>query len=301
MSTQATSPPTPHADIPDYGPQQPAPAPGGPGRTGPLAASRRYWYVVLVAVLACGAAAAVWAARRPVNYTAESRISAMNLQLQNIAALPGVLDASRALTTVYARAAAADAVTRPVARRQHVTRAYVANHVTATPLPDAPVIKISATGTSTAQAIGLANGTARSLLAYAKAQSGAGLSDRGLLARFRRQQRQRAKLQQAQSDAQKNLRNLDTPGNRAKLAGASADLADADLRLEALRVEYLNGQETRRAAPTAQPMTTATTATSDRTSQIQIAAFAGVIVGLAVGLALAALLAARRQRRLARG
>ncbi|HEY7075118.1 MAG TPA: hypothetical protein VH418_07105 [Solirubrobacteraceae bacterium] len=297
MTSQATSPTAPHPDVPDYAPE---PQPRPPARPGLLAAAGRYWYVVLVAVILCAAAAGAWAVRRPATHTAEARVSAMNLQVQNIAALPGVLDASRALTTLYSRAAVADAVTGPVARKLGVTRAYVADHVTATPLPDAPIIKVSATGTSAAQAVAMANGTARSLLAYVKAQTGSQLSDRGLLARFRREQRKRAKLLQAQDDAQKNLRDLDTSDNRAKLAGASADLADADLRLEALRAQYLSGQETRQAAPVAKLMSTASTAKSNRTSQVQIAVFIGLIVGLAVGLALAGLLSARRERRLGR-
>jgi capsular polysaccharide biosynthesis protein len=293
-----TTPTTPPHDLPAY---DPPPAPPKQPPVGLLAAGLRYWPVVLLAVIAFGGAAAAYAFNRPPKYTAEARIAAMNLQVQNIAALPGVLDASRAVTTLYSRAVVADDVTGPVAERLKLSRAFVAGHISATPMSDAPVIRIKASGPNSGQAIDLANATSDSLLAYVKTRTGAGFKTADVLRRYRSHQVTAARLRDKRDSAQQDVTDLDSAASRKKLADASADLAQENLRLDTIKTEYQNALLAQRAAPSAQKLSSAVTAKTDRSSTVQVAVFLGVLAGLAVGLAFAGLLAARRRRRLSLG
>jgi Chain length determinant protein len=293
-----TTPTTPPHDLPAY---DPPPAPPKRPPVGLFAAGLRYWPVVLLAVIAFGGAAAAYAFNRPPKYTAEARIAAMNLQVENIAALPGVLDASRAVTTLYSRAVVADDVTGPVAERLKLSRGFVASHVSATPMSDAPVIRVQATSPSGAQAINLANATSDSLLAFVKTRTGASFKTADVLRRYRSHQVTAARLRDKRDSAEQDLQEADSDSNRRQLADASADLAQENLRLDTIKTEYQNALLAQRAAPSAQKLSSASGARTDRSSTVQVAVFLGVLAGLVVGLAFAGLLAARRRRRLSFG
>lgn len=281
------------AEVPDFAaPREPRPLPP----TG-LRAARRGWPFVVLAVVVFTAAGAAWGLRRAPEYTADARISAIRLDVQNIAGLPGALDASKALTTLYSRAVIADEVTRPVARAAHVSPAYVLDHVDATPVPDAPIIKVTARSPRSGEAIRLANATSDALLAFATAHTEAAAGITPIMDSYRRHQLRAAVLRDVLGRATRRVDAAPTAEHRRAFREAAADLEQENLRIEYLRQAYQNAQLARAAAPNAQEFAAATTVTSDRSAMVQLAVFLGVLAGLAVGVAVAALFAARRRGR----
>ena len=262
-----------------------------------IQSARRYWPVVALSVIVLMGLAAVYSFRRHPTYTATAQLSSIDLTVGNLAALPGVVTASQTLAAIYSRAIDADAVSVPVARQLNVTPGFVVAHTSATPVPQSPIIKIQGTAANTALAVKLANAAMQHLNAYVKTFSGAGASTRGILIRFREAQLRMSRLQAVAARARKTYNANPTDANRNALDNASADIGQAQLRVNAISAAYQAVKQSQSSAPATQVLAIARGASSDRKTKAQAALFIGLVAGLAIGLALATLLANRRRRR----
>jgi capsular polysaccharide biosynthesis protein len=266
------------------------------GRVGTLRAVRRHWIIALVPVVVLLAAAAAYSARRAPTYTADTQISTVSVRASSASGLPGVLGATQQLATTYSRAIDSDAVKNKVASQLHLSPDYVGKHVTATAVPESPVLKVEATAPNRAQAIALANASATAVIAAVKTIGGASPTD-GILRMYRESQRHLATLQQRVDAAHRAYANDRTDANAKAIANAVADAQVTQLHLEAIRTAYQQVKQAQGAEPRVQVLAAARSATTDRKKVAQLVLFLALVAGLAIGAALATLRANLRARR----
>jgi capsular polysaccharide biosynthesis protein len=249
-------------------------------------ALRRYPIVVLLCVLVlAGAGVGLGLHRAPI-YTATSQVVVEPLA-PTIVQLSGAVQAAEDLATNESRLIDSDAITTPLAQEFHTTGHHIANHLLATPVPNSTVVKITAESESESGAVELANAAAEHFSAYVTATlQNSTIANRVL------------KAYSAAVIAYRRTLNASAkaPTKQAKLE-ASAAVAAAQLRQQALSQQYENLVQSHSTAPTVATFVLADTAISDRTSKLEIYVFAGVLVGLLIGCALVTLLANRRSRR----
>ena len=109
-----------------------------------LRAIRRYWYLLLICAILGAACGGVYAFKRSPVYTATARLSALAVNASNAPSLAGSLEAAQVLAATFARVVQSTAVINPVANALHTTPAWVAAHVSGTPVPTSPFVSISA-------------------------------------------------------------------------------------------------------------------------------------------------------------
>jgi uncharacterized protein involved in exopolysaccharide biosynthesis len=259
-------------------------------------ALRRYWFVVLI-VVALFTAAGVYAARQrsPV-YTAETRLA-----VGRVDTTPGTLatftGAAQALAAQYSRMVRADGVATRAARRVGVAPEQVAGRVNATPIPQSPVLRLMATGSSAGDAVRLANATAAALSDYTTVLNRSNPDADRLLRKFRQTNARVQTLRHTLDNAVKRHSQSPSPRTRQRVDGARVDLSVAQLQLDTLRATYDETGRTQGSTSLLQVLVPARAASSDRGRYVQTLGFVGFAVGVAVGLALAMLLATARVRR----
>jgi uncharacterized protein involved in exopolysaccharide biosynthesis len=263
-------------------------------RVGVLQAIRRYPMVVIVPmVLFCALGIGVGIARPPT-YTATSQLTVGQLNIADPAAVGTVVQASQQLAAVYARAINANFVRQRIAKDAGSDAADA--KVSATPIPDSPLIKVTATSSSSSRAVKVANAGARALTAYAVRSSQSGTATQ-LATEFRAVALAYARQRDTVARLQRAYRSSPTRDNKTRMNDAQADLQALLLKREGLRTSYQGTLTTTRSSPALQPFAVASGATSDRSSKTQILALLGLVAGAAIGAALAN---ARLNRRVAR-
>jgi uncharacterized protein involved in exopolysaccharide biosynthesis len=252
-------------------------------------ALRRYPLIVLLPVLVLAAVGVSLGLHRHAAYTATSQVVIEPLA-PTVVQLSGAVQAAEDLATNESRLIDSDGITSPLAQQFNTTALRIANHLSATPVPNSTVIKISAESDSAARAITLSNAAAGGFSAYVTAQlQNNTIANRLLTAYTAAALRYRRAL-----DAQRHLGQRSSKQVQLEL-GAALDAAQ--IRQQALSQQYENLVQSHSTAPTAAPFVLASTATSDRTSKLETYVFAGVLAGLLIGCALATFLANRRSRR----
>jgi capsular polysaccharide biosynthesis protein len=259
-----------------------------------LSALRRHWFAALAPVLALVAISLVLGLERPPRYTATANLSVGHVFVNNPAGIPTLVEATRSLASVYSRAINAGAVREDTARRLGRRSFQVSGRLSATPIPETPLIKVSAASDSEREALALANAGSLALAGYVNRQ----LRRDGELAALGKQYRQAALRYRQRLDAQERLdRRYEanrTAANRAARARARAATDGALLDRNAVSESYHLASQGDSASPAIQVFARATSTSSDRSSAMQVLVFVGLIGGLAAGTALALL---RRQRK----
>jgi capsular polysaccharide biosynthesis protein len=271
-------------------------------------AMRRYWPVIVLVVLAFALLGAyVGHERKPV-YTASSSLSVGLLDLTT-QSVPGFAVGGEVVAGGFSRAVQTDAIVVPVARKLQIPPNEVRARISSTPVPDSPIFSVSATGTSSAQAVQLANAVSAAMVTYGRARSNSSAAFARLLAQYRAAVRQRDKARNRVSTIRARLSGSSTTGTQTTAASSSGNgtlgQAKADLQAQQLRVDSLaDAYRTRASAPGAtaaiQPLVNAQGASSDRGSRMQLYGALGALAGLCVGVALAVLITGGRDRRLRR-
>jgi Chain length determinant protein len=257
----------------------------------------RYWYVVLVCVVLGAACGAVYAFKRPPVYTASARLSALNVNTALSAGTAGSLETAQELAGTYARVVQTSQVTQAVASALHTTPAWAFQHVTATPIPNSPFVRIDANASTPATAMTAANAALKALLPYVR-QLTLLPSGAPLLATVRADA---LKLGRAQSQlgvlrGQAAATTTPSTGLQQRINAATANVAVAQTRLDGAQEAYTEQATTQASARQAIATSRALIATSDRKQVAQVAILLGLLVGLVIGVAAAMALAARRAR-----
>jgi len=183
----------------------------------PLQAVARHPLLALLPiVLLIGAAIAVSSQRKPA-YSAESRVAIGSFSPSEQSA-PGAAYAGTQFASAYARAITAEDVVRPVAQATHLAPGEVSSHLSATPVPDSPFLRIQATGATAQQAEGLASAATGALTDYVRRSGATNAQTSRLLQRFRAAQ---AKADQAAAKESSEKKPADEKSPVAKLTSGS--------------------------------------------------------------------------------
>jgi capsular polysaccharide biosynthesis protein len=270
--------------------RQPAPA-----SVDAITAMIRYPLLVIIPALIIGVLGAVLANRKITTYTAGSQILVGSPAPGTAGELPGVVQAEQSLASIYAREIDFDAVVRPMARRFHASRADIASRLSATPLPDAPIIKIAATADTPRRAIGLANGAGAKLASFVNHQTQSAAPANTAFGSY-----QQAATALARARAhQQQIAHMSLPPNSRAVLNAAADVQVAQLVQSTVGSQYQNALGTQQNTPRLNLFQSATAADSNRKPTLEIYVFGGVVAGLVIGAALATLLARRNAIRAA--
>ena len=265
------------------------PAPRWVPRVDALTAARRHWlFVIVVTVLLTGAGVFAATLSNPV-YTAEARLAVGRIDVSAPGAIATFATATTALASQYSRSIDARGVTRVAARRTGLTSAQVAARVSATPVPESPVIRVLATGPSQRQAVTLANEAGNGLVAFTTQLNRSNPDAVRLLRQYRSTSREVVRLRTRFDTLRR--RQLDRPSsdNRQRFNRALVELQVAELRRTTARNAYTAATSSQASTQLVQMLTPASAATSNRSSRIQLYGFVGFAAGLALGLALATL------------
>jgi hypothetical protein len=266
-------------------------------RVDALTAARRHWLLVVLVTVIFTAIGVATALRRDPVYTAESRLAAGRLDSTIAGAAGAFATSTQALAEQYSRSIDAPAVTRTIAPRVGLTPAQVAARVSATPIPQSPVVRVFAQASDAAEAVRIANAAATGLIGYTTKQNRSNPDTPRLLGLFRKAS---TDVQRVQARVVTRRRANDagsTSATRRALQDAQVDLDVAQLRRETTRAAYDASTRSQASTVLLTPLQPATAATSDRSRYIQLFGFVGFVAGLTIGLALATLRANRVLRR----
>jgi capsular polysaccharide biosynthesis protein len=259
-------------------------------RIGVVQSARRYWHIVLVPVVIFVAVAAVAASRRTPHYSAEARLMVGRLNISSPGAITGFTQAAQDLASAYPLVINADGVIDPLASRFHTSPADIRKRLSATQVPSSPIIRVMATGSSAQGAQNLANAASASLVAYLTKFNMDDPDATRLLAAVNAAE---VAYQKAQAAYAGHPRPALTPADQRLAAAVDTAL----LQVKSLSTDYSLTLETEAVTSLLQPLVSASSATSDRTSVLEIALFAALVGGTVVGLALATIRANRTARR----
>ena len=258
---------------------------------------RRHWPTVLATIAIFFAAALLLGIKRTPEYTATAELSVGHAYVDSPAGIPGVIEATKALASVYSRTARSSAVRDGAARRLQAQGVSETGEITATPIPDSPLIKVNGVADSEGDAVALANAGADALAAQVNREVAASRTEKATVKRFELASREWRRTLDARARATGTYRGDPTPTNRIVLDRASSAVEVAELRRDTIREQYVASGLSNSSAPTLETFSPAYSATSDRATTLQILLFIALIGGGAAGVALA-LLRGQRELRL---
>jgi capsular polysaccharide biosynthesis protein len=266
-----------------------------------LTAARRHWLIVLV-VTALLTGVGVFAAtlQNPV-YTGEARLAVGRIDVSAPGAIATFATATTSLASQYSRGIDARGVTSRAARGTGLTPAQVADHVSATPVPQSPVIRVIATGTTGQQAVLLANKAGYGLVGYTTALNRSNPDADRLLRQFKTNSAEVVRLRARVGTLRRRQVNTPSARTRSLLNQEQVNLEVAQLRLTTVRSAYDAATSSQASTQLVQMLTPASSASSNRSRRLQLYGFIGFAAGLALGLALATLRANSVVRRSLRG
>jgi capsular polysaccharide biosynthesis protein len=253
--------------------------------------------LVILPVVALAALAVVVAQLRKPTYTAESRVAIGSFNPSQDAA-PGAAYAGTQFAAAYSRAIGAHDVVAPVARQTGVPAGAVAGRVTATPIPDSPMLRIDGTGPSADAAIKMTNAATQSLLAYVRRSDVTGARATDVLNEFRAAQADASRAHNKVDIRQKAVdREPDSDSAQRALDKSQTRADTLDLRVKALRTAYLQQAQSESSGIPVRTLNAAGAASSDASKSLKLLVTIGVLAGLAIGVALATAFEAGSARR----
>jgi hypothetical protein len=265
--------------------------------SGLLIAVRRHWITALIPVVLLVAAAVQVGLKRTPQYTATANVAVGPVFVNSPVGMASALQGTQSLASVYSRLIDANAVSAGTSRRLAEHSLPESGTVSATPIAESPIVKVTAVAASEKQAIALANAASAALASYVNregnADDDAAAISRlyaGAALRFRRRADVRDRLIA-------RYKRTPSPASRRARDRAAAAADTALLRRDGLLARYQSTVQGVSATPPLRVLSTATTATSDRYTTMQILVFIGLIGGLAAGAALALLRAPRSPSR----
>lgn len=261
-----------------------------------LRAARRHWFVALLPVLLFVGGAVALGLKRPPRYKATSNLSVGHVYVSNPTGIATIIDATQALAAVYSRAIHSGEVLQDT-RRRLGEGSSVTGSFNATPLPNSPLIKVTAESSSARGAVTLANASADALTLYVNRQVRDNSASTTLSQRYRDASLKYRQALDTRDRLRRRFERKETRANKAARDRAAAAADTALLRREALRASYEQAVQGGTSSVSVESFSRAAGATSDRREMMQILVFVGLLGGLAAGAALALLRAARDIRR----
>jgi hypothetical protein len=273
------------------------PAPQREAPASPLRAVLRHPLLTIApAVLLVVAAFAVAKTRSPI-YTAQSRVAIGSFSPSQDAA-PGAAYAGTQFASAYSRAITAHDVVAPVAKQTGLRADQVAGRLTATPIPDSPLLQISGTGPSQDAAMKVTNAATDALLAYVRRADTTGAQAQELLDRYHAAQAEADRAASQVSVRQRSANRAPNSQDARRALTKSQTRADTlDLRARALRSSYLQQAQSESSGIPVRTLNAAGSATSDGGKTLKLVVTIAVLAGLVIGVALATGFEATRSTR----
>lgn len=277
--------------------REPAPAArsgGGSPNLGEAILRNIGWFLLPIVLLL--GLAVLYSVKREATYTATARMTTTRIDVTNVGALPGLVQASQDLAGVYSRAIGSRQVLEPVAAKVGRPVADVQESLTASPVPKSGIVVVDATGSDEQSAVGLANAAVESLVTYVRTLQ----APRDATQKLERQIRSASlKLSRIERRVRAQRRRVDrqrTRASREQLDESQVDAQLASLRLDGLRTRYQALEQIQSGVTPAQVFRVASSADSDRSRKAQVAVLLALVIGSVLGAALAGLRARRRTR-----
>lgn len=239
--------------------------------------------VIICALLGAGVGTLVGYQKEPV-YTANANMLVGNLSIADPGAVPGAVEASQSLASVYARLIGANRVAQEVLA---ATGGDPDTAVGASPIVDTPLIRVTAVSGSEAGAVNAANAAATSLSNYVADLKAPGSDTRPIVKQYREAELAYAEELNAYNQLEDRIGPSPTPDEQRRLNEANADLQALKLKRESLQILYQRGQNIQVSQPSLKVFERAGAASNDRGSTVQVTAAIGLLAGLALGAALA--------------
>lgn len=261
-----------------------------------LGALYRHWLAVLFPVLLLVGGAVALGINRPPKYTATATLQVGHVYVSNPAGVSTVIEATQTLAGVYSRTINATEVRQNVAQRLKRASVPVSGGLSATPLPNTPLIKVTAEATSATGAVALANAGGDSIVQYVNHQVRASDVTATLTRRYKAaalEYRQKKDLAQRTDRRYSDNR---TRANKRARDEAGADADSALLAVQTLRASYQQAVQGGIASAAVESFQRAAGASDDRSRTMQILVFVGLLGGIAAGVALALLRTYRETR-----
>ncbi len=263
-----------------------------------LGAISRYRALVIVCtVLLAGAGAALGFRRAPI-YSSSSTLQVGKVNPDS-PGFYGFVQSATDLATAFSRSIAAEPVITAVNRRLGIEPEQALSRLSAEPIPNSPIFRVIATGSSTRQAIDLANVASAAVVAYVNQANTANSGSESLLGRYHAAS---VKLARASTGAAAAARAFKSHPNRTTydaLVSAQALVSAEKLRAQAIATNYQVSAQSTTSTNLVSLLAGASRASSDRTSKIELFAFTGLLSGLVIGCLMAAGLARRRRSKVA--
>ena len=258
-------------------------------------AIRKHKLLVLGCAVICALIGLIGGASRKPTYTAAATLQVGKVN-PNSPGFYGFVQSATDLAAVFSRAITAGPVLARVHARLGLSPAEAAARVSAAPIPASPAFRVIGTGSSALAARRLANATSVALIAYEGHSNTYNPDTKRLLGKYRSVSMQLARASAQVKEAAREYARYPFVRQREELEQAQAARSAASLEAQALASSYqLSAQSTTRGLLTL--VAGAMSASSDRSSKIQLLGFIGLLGGLVIGCALAILLAHRQPRR----
>ena len=241
--------------------------------------------VVVLVLLALG----IGLQKAPV-YSAEAR-AVVGRQDTNANAIPGYAAAVQQLASNYSRLITAQAVTRDLEGTLRLGASVISGHVSASPIPQSPLIRVTATASSRSLAVALANAAISSLVTYVDQTVAGGLQPADLLKRYNNAETNLINAQVDATAAQAAVAkttNDPVASQQADQAyvNAQAAVATSQLEVTSAATAYNDSINNANAAPITVVSPAATTS-SNRKSTVEVYGALALVVGGIVGILLA--------------
>ncbi len=259
--------------------------------------TRHKLLVVSAGLILAAAGAAIGIVRKPT-YTSSTTVQVGTVNL-NSPGFYGFVQSASALATVFSRSIMAEPVLTEIRAKLGVSPTEATRRLSAEPLPISPSFRVIATGPTAAAAVNLANTASAAVISYNAHSSGTSSPPATpLLLNYDRAARS---MQYAAAKVAR-LEHSRKPesGEDTALLLARSEEDSARVHAQALSAAYRSALINAEANPPTGLLSLvagAVTASSDRTSGIELFAFTGLLAGLVLGAVLAALYEHRRSLR----
>lgn len=264
-------------------------------RVGLEAALTRHWVLALLPLIVFVALGLGVGFARTVNYTADTRLAAGRLDASVPGSLSGFTEATEALAEVYSRSIRGDDIIATVSRRLDEDPVDVRRALSAAPVPQSAVFKVSATAETADQAVRRSVLASQTLVRQSERESRT--SPEGVVPAYRRAigalERNRSNVDRREAAYEDD----DSTANLNALIDATSDAEVAELKVRTLQTAHAASTQSAGSVGVIKVIEHATQARSDRNSVLQLLLFVAVIAGLGTGLALALFRANREARR----
>jgi hypothetical protein len=235
--------------------------------------------------------------RAPVYSAKAELVVGKTVQLNNLAAIPGLAAAGQQIASDYSRLISTAIVSNEVEKKLH---GPLGGSLSASPIPQSPVIEVSATAPSSRHAVALANaGSAALVIAVNQLNEQQSKASSQLLQRY-------AQADQVLLDNTRTLTNLEqqqaaspTDPHLLQQVVSEQTVVDSDkVQLDAIAADYAaTSSPSSINEQLVQPVGPASATGSDRKTFLEIALLAALVVGFIVGTAAAVFIDLRLRTR----